>query len=231
MISHARINFQIPIASWQQEINNLPDYWHNHFNKTHYQGSWTVLPLRSPGGNVEAINPDILGNETFQDTPLLQNCPAISKWLNQLHCPLMSVRLLNLQCKSVIKEHRDHGLSFEQGEARLHIPVFTNPLVDFYLDNTLLRMREGECWYINANLPHRVSNNGSSDRIHLVIDCLVNDWLQEIFNQADKTSSPREGYKRDLINIIRELRLQGTSTANVIADQLEKESLSDLHEN
>jgi hypothetical protein len=40
----------------------------------------------------------------------------------------------------------------------------------------LLKMGGGECWYINANLPHSVSNLGGTDRIHLVMDWVVNDW-------------------------------------------------------
>ena len=32
---------------------------------------------------------------------------------------------------SVIKEHRDHDLCFEDGMVRIHIPVVTNAGVDF----------------------------------------------------------------------------------------------------
>jgi len=34
---------------------------------------------------------------------------------------------------------------------------------------------------MNFNLLHRVSNNGDADRIHLVIDAGVNDWVKEYF--------------------------------------------------
>src|SRR6266550_2860809 len=118
----------------------------------------------------------------------------------------MSVRLLNLKTNSLIKEHRDHELSFEKGEARLHIPVFTNPQVAFYLNNVLLTMREGECWYINANLPHRVRNKGLSDRIHLVVDCKVNDWLEELFAKSDLFYASGQESGEETIKIIRELR-------------------------
>jgi len=42
-------------------------------------------------------------------------------------------------------------------------------------------LREGECWYVNTSLPHRVANLGQTDRIHLVIDCEVNGWLRSFF--------------------------------------------------
>jgi quercetin dioxygenase-like cupin family protein len=41
-------------------------------------------------------------------------------------------------------------------------------------------MHEGELWYLDFSQKHRVENNGATDRIHLVMDCKVNDWLVEI---------------------------------------------------
>ena len=41
--------------------------------------------------------------------------------------PATSVRLLRLAPASVVKEHRDHALGLEDGEARLHIPIATGP--------------------------------------------------------------------------------------------------------
>jgi hypothetical protein len=42
-------------------------------------------------------------------------------------------------------------------------------------------MNEGECWYNDFNLPHSVANHGTTDRVHLVIDCVLNDWLRALF--------------------------------------------------
>ena len=42
-------------------------------------------------------------------------------------------------------------------------------------------MLEGEAWYLNFNLKHSVRNHGVSERIHLVIDCIANDWLRSFF--------------------------------------------------
>jgi hypothetical protein len=41
-------------------------------------------------------------------------------------------------------------------------------------------MREGECWY----LLHCVHNRGTTDRVHLVIDCQLNPWLDEMFPEG-----------------------------------------------
>ena len=53
--------------------------------------------------------------------------------------------------------------------------------VEFAVEGKALPMGEGECWYINFNLPHRIHNRGTTDRVHLVIDCVLNDWLRAMF--------------------------------------------------
>ena len=85
-------------------------------------------------------------------TPLLAECPAIARFLASLACPVMSARLLNLRCGAVIKAHRDAELAFEKGEARLHVPIVTNPGVEFVIDGERVAMETGTCRYINANL-------------------------------------------------------------------------------
>jgi quercetin dioxygenase-like cupin family protein len=72
-------------------------------------------------------------------------------------------------------------LSIEDGCARIHIPVKTSSEVEFYLDGKRIEMNEGEAWYLNLNLPHRVENKSPNERVHLVIDCIANDWLRSFF--------------------------------------------------
>ena len=45
-------------------------------------------------------------------------------------------------------------------------------------------MGEGEAWYLNLNLRHSVVNSGPTPRVHLVIDCVVDDWLDAALRQA-----------------------------------------------
>ena len=84
-------------------------------------------------------------------------------------------------------------------------------------------MQPGECWYINANLLHRVSNKGVTDRIHLVVDCLVNDWLRDLFNRADKQMKEEVVDVEKQKQIIAALRRQNTPTATQLANRLEQE--------
>ena len=70
----------------------------------------------------------------------------------------------------------------------MHIPVVTNADVDFFLAGRQLEMKEGECWYLDLSLPHSVRNRGTTDRVHLVIDCEVNEWLRKLIQVNDAGS-------------------------------------------
>ncbi len=156
-----------------------------HFNTAYYQGDWSVAPLRSVGGRARHIYPDPTAKNAFADTALLAHCPYVRHVLASFSCPQQAVRFMRLKAGSTIKEHRDYELGFEDGEVRVHIPIVTNPEVEFVLSGVRVDMKEGECWYHNFNLPHRVANKGTVDRIHLVLDCVVNDWLRELLLSAD----------------------------------------------
>ncbi|WP_205513537.1 aspartyl/asparaginyl beta-hydroxylase domain-containing protein [Longitalea arenae] len=221
---------KIPVAvkSIQKEVEKLQSgYWIPHLNKKEYEGRWDVLSFRSPGGGLNTFA-ESLNNEAFADTPLLEQCPSVRSLLSSLQCEKLSARLLNLQAGAVIKEHTDKELYYEKGEVRLHFPIFTNPLVEFYLDNERLQMQEGECWYINANLPHRLANKGNTNRIHLVVDCKVNEWLSGVFNDAIAKAalSEKELFLRDkhkILQTINELRRQAGGAAADLANELERQ--------
>src|SRR6266567_1790712 len=158
----------------------LPGDWVAHFNTGYYEGEWLGIALRSAGGLPDQLYPDPNARGPILDTPVRERCQNLRKVIANLECPVKSARLLKLAPGGSIKEHRDYDLGFEEGEIRLHIPIVTSPQVEFFLGGERLEMKEGECWYLNVNLPHSVDNRSSVDRIHLVIDCGVNGWLRAL---------------------------------------------------
>ena len=225
VIRCAKLDLPIDVPPLQAEVAALPDRWRPHFQTAHYDGAWTVLPLRSVGGRPDETMPFALGDAppNYAATPLLALCPAIGRFLDSLACPVRSARLLNLRSGAVIKPHRDAELAFENGEARLHVPVFTNPDVEFAIDDERVVMEPGSCWYINANLTHRVANRGACDRIHLVVDCGVDDWLRERFAAAAIFHSEIRRDPREARQMIGMLRAMDTPAARAIIAQLEEE--------
>ena len=158
-----------------------PTEWIPHVNRRHYDGEWSGAALRSIGGAADNLVPEARGAAGFRDAALLGRCAYLPAVLATFRCPLQAVRLLRLHAGSTIAEHTDHALDFEDGEVRIHVPIVTSEHVRFMLDGSRLIMAPGESWYTNVNLPHAVENPGTTDRIHLVLDCLVDDWLREVF--------------------------------------------------
>lgn len=164
--------------------------WIKHFVKQNYDGDWSAIPLRGPAGArhpIKMIYPDPTCTE-FADTPLLAATPYFREVLGVFACPLKTVRLMRLAPGSLIKPHRDHELGFEDGMVRFHIPVTTNDGVDFRLNGARCIMAAGSSWYLRLSDPHSVANRGGTDRVHLVIDAQVNDWVAALFEQAAGTA-------------------------------------------
>ena len=188
-IAHIKLPLAFDRERLQADLRGLgADDWTAHFNQRQYDGEWGGVALRTTVGAHVPLFADPSTAE-FEDLPVLARCPYIREVLSEFQCPLKMVRLLRLSAGSNILEHRDFGLCYEDGEVRVHIPIQTNPQVEFIVQGERVVMGEGECWYIDFNLPHRIFNGGESDRVHLVIDCLLNPWLEAMF---EKSARPRE---------------------------------------
>ena len=167
--------------------------WVSHVNQNDYEGGWQVLPLRGLTSNRDAhpivqamlISADNPGEYSNYST--IEQIPGVALLLDQLQCGVLSARLMMLEAGAEIKEHRDHGLCFSQGQVRLHLCLTSDDKVRFTVAGETIPIKEGELWYINADEPHAVVNNSDTSRIHLVVDCLSNDWLQ---NQIGLPAAP-----------------------------------------
>lgn len=226
IIKYLKFPFRFSASRMQQEVQGLQAEWLAHYNQHDYEGMWTALPLRSINGSVQNVLANAAEDAVFANTALLQQCPYLQEVIDSLQCEKMAVRLLNLQAGAVIKEHKDVELNFEQGEARIHVPIMTNDAVEFYIDDEQIMMHEGECWYANFNMKHRVTNAGTTDRIHLVMDCKVNDWLTGQFgNEAveikKEIPAPPQYTAEQKAMIISSLRAMNTETASRMADEME----------
>jgi hypothetical protein len=160
--------------------------WIAHFVPQNYEGDWSVIPLRGRAG---ATHPIIMISadpscRDFEDAPMLAACPYFREVLDTFEAPLRSVRLMRLTPGSVIKEHTDLELSFEEGTVRIHVPVVTNADVDFRLNRQRVMLEAGSAWYLRLSDPHSVANRGTTDRVHMVIDAQVNHWVADVLARA-----------------------------------------------
>src|SRR6185312_9158962 len=161
--------------------------WTRHFVRQNYEGDWEVIALRAPSDArhpSSMINARPISGARFVDTKLLDACPYFREVLASFACPLDSARLMRLSAGSAIHEHFDDGMSFEEGHARLHIPILTNAQVDFRINGARVDMAPGSTWYLRFSDPHSVANRGETDRVHLVVDAVADDWLGRTFTAA-----------------------------------------------
>ena len=198
--------------------------WTRHVNQRDYTGEWTGIALRSPSGNSGDLM-SIPGVDGYRDTPLLAQCRYFADILGGLACEKETARLLRLAPGSVIREHTDLGASYADGFFRLHIPIITNDQTRFVVDGEALPMHPGECWYANFTLPHSVRNDGATDRVHLIIDGLRNEWSDRLFEAAgyDFAAEARERQMDPETRrmVIDELRARGGEVDLQLARQLE----------
>jgi hypothetical protein len=156
---------------------------------------YNVIPLRSPAHLVDTTIPfpppakDYADGSwcDWLDTKELENSPYLKSIVAQFqeHTTVTLVRLLRLAPNSVVKEHRDVtlGLEVEKSVIRLTIPVLNKNNIEFYLNNTIVDMKPGECWYMRLTDPHRVLNNGNTERVNLTIDMIPNDWVRNLISE------------------------------------------------
>jgi hypothetical protein len=182
-----RLPFDVDPAPLVADLASLAGtIWTPHFVRQNYEGDWSALPLRCGARAVHPIHR--IGcdpTETrFVDTEILAALPAFRAALARFRCPTRVVRLMRLAAGSTIREHEDPGLSAEDGLARLHIPVTTSPDVDFRVNGRPVEMAPGSVWYLRLSDPHRVVNRGRADRIHLVVDAVVDPWLEKMLGRG-----------------------------------------------
>jgi quercetin dioxygenase-like cupin family protein len=182
-VRYLKLPLSFDAARLQAELDALlAPQWVEHFNTRDYQGGWRCLALRSADGQPRHIG--ALSDVNFLDTPALAQCPYFRAVLDAFECDKAAVRLMALDAGAVIKPHRDAATAFEDGLARLHVPLQTDPAVTFRIDGEDIHFSRGDTWYLNAGRTHAVHNRSARSRVHLVLDCHVNAWLSRLFAQA-----------------------------------------------
>ena len=109
--------------------------------------------------------------------------------LRSFACPLLGVRLTRLGPGSTIKDHA-HAVD-ETRVAQVHIPITTNNDVSFRLNGRHCPMPAGSVWWFRLSDPHSVANRGQSERVLMLVDLGMNDWLAGLLARAAGTAADR----------------------------------------
>ena len=157
---------------------------------------YKVLSLRAPAHLVDTSLPYPPPANDYADgswtdwmnTSYLEKSPYLNSIVDTFsqYTTVNLVRVLFLAPNSVVKEHTDPTLALEEEKSmiRLTIPIHTNEGVSFILNDAVVPMEMGECWYLRLTDPHQVINNGTTDRINLTIDVIPNNTIIDLITKA-----------------------------------------------
>ncbi|GAB7257534.1 aspartyl/asparaginyl beta-hydroxylase domain-containing protein [uncultured Polaribacter sp.] len=157
---------------------------------------YNVIQLRAPAHIVDSSIPFPTPAKDYADgswtkwlnTDSLEKSPYLKSIIEkfQKNTTVTLVRLLRLAPYAEVKEHTDPtlGLTVEKSVIRITIPILNNDKMIFNLNKTPVKMKPGECWYLDLTKPHQITNNCNEERINLTIDMIPNDWLKNLIKKS-----------------------------------------------
>lgn len=139
-----------------------------------------AVPLITPNG---AITNAFAG--PMAPTEHLRACPYILEIMKDLGAVWGRSRLMGLAPGAIVPEHVDVG-HYWRTHLRVHIPVITNPGVEFTCEGETVNMAAGECWIFDSFRIHDVRNTGTEKRVHLVLDTVGGEKLWDLMREGEE---------------------------------------------
>lgn len=158
-----------------------------HFSPDDHDGGWSAVGLIAADGDPQKL----ARGGTYSKTPVLKHAPYMECIIDNLPSNKLRVRLMRFEKRKNIFWHYDAGENLDGPVVRLHIPVVTNEKVEFQISHHNVRWKAGEFWYGDFSFPHRLRNGGEEDRIHLVIDLEINEFLRNTIPREMKEQASR----------------------------------------
>lgn len=183
------ISYQLPLAfdaarleqALEQVASYAPQKQRTYHSATNHL-RWLGVSLYSIGGRWDDSSPGGPALVGYQGTEMLSVAPYFQDVMDTLQCPKRSVRISILNPGGRINPHRDEDLGFGNGTIRVHIPITTAGGIEFMLGGQRCsQWLPGELWYGDFSLEHSLAHHGTEQRVHIVADLCVNDWLLGLF--------------------------------------------------
>ena len=143
-----------------------------------------AVPLVTPNGEItDAFDGPMAPTEH------LLACSYMMEVMRELGAVWGRGRLMALAPDADVPSHVDFNY-YWRTHYRVHVPVITNPGVEFTCDGETIHMKAGECWIPDTFRRHAVHNRGSAQRIHLVLDTVGGERFWELIEAAQADASP-----------------------------------------
>lgn len=220
-----RLPFDFDVDALQYDLDQFTEEdWTIRNHLVTKNDEWHVLPLRTMGGNYNLTYGGPA--EMYQNTEFMKRTPYFQKVLDTFQCGVAAVRLVSLRAGGSVGEHKDTGFAYEDGIARIFIPIRTHSEATFTIEDEEMHFPAGETWYVNADCNHAVYNRGTTDRIHLLIDLSPNPWLDQVFLDAGYQTQSKSKYGDEAVtddnveSVIEALLAMGTPESKKLAREM-----------
>jgi hypothetical protein len=197
------LQFMSAVKSMRKTLEGLDLEYEVHPSKSNKGKSWSALSLYGYSDDAKAIHSKDSGNaqgwSNLEDdahlrfTALSKKFPEVLTILKKLGNPVTDrIRLMRLTPGGgELTRHTDligkslYGMHIG-GLLRVHIPIITNPDVEFTLwdyegAKDITHMDAGVPCFLDIRKPHRALNAGATDRVHLVMDLVMTEKLLKYF--------------------------------------------------
>ena len=153
-------------SSIRKTLDNLNNYdWKPTWSDKRYAGDhWMSCPLI----------------EEYNKTPNFNLFEIAAIVEDKMKCKIKNLMFLSMLPGGDIPPHRDMVGNIGLVGLRIHIPIITNPGVNFTVGGKKVVMSVAELWALDTSYTHSVQNFGNENRIHLVMDVIVNDWILKL---------------------------------------------------
>lgn len=161
---------------------------------------WRDHPAKFPGNSMLPLvaangNP---ADESFAGrmapTPELEACPYLMQVMESFGATLGRSRLMRLEGQAEVTPHTDQGYYWAE-RVRIHVPIVTQPTVRFECGDAAINMAAGECWIFDTWRNHRVLNDSSLRRVHLVADSVGGGRFWHMVAQGRPHGVPAPGFQ------------------------------------
>jgi quercetin dioxygenase-like cupin family protein len=158
----------------------------------YHAGCWRGVALWSLDGDHRRLDAGTLRDRRFIQTPAALAAPYMTEMVDALAEHKRAVRVMQLPPGGRIERHRDPELTFANRVVRLHVPIVTDPTVEFVVGGQHCHWQPGELWYADFTEPHWVFNRSSVTRVHLVMDLWLDGKLRQLFPRPFVEQRTRE---------------------------------------
>lgn len=165
----------------QADLAKIPAGWWGRHLGPYHDGAWESVSLWAPRGDLREQRS--MGG-AFAATEALKRCPYFTEVLDAFPCDKNRVRLMRLRSGGHILRHSDPLHQIDPQLIRVHVPIVTSPGVRFMVNDQRVTMRPGEVWHVDVRFPHEVHNEGTEDRVHLVLDLVANAEIRTMLASA-----------------------------------------------